>query len=293
MYGGNGVKKKIFTGILICSLILSIVGCGSKKVENSAEMNENTTQEMIQEENDDAEISQLEADRMTREEVIEKYMKPMQSVKSEFDDCKDPNQIVSLAQEYNALAVDGFYAYKGAEGSSPEIEILPRRMYLAKRAFYNRLQEMLPEYDEMYLSYNEEGCNEEALDPEASDVVILLCKTDSVNDCKVITDFCLMYDGGDTVIKGAVSDYTDANIGEITVYRDRIEFVEVGFKSYTFFNRNGSSLDYDTIYYDFDTNIERDNFGYEFESAYWSPNLNADEDFLLNLMLILDYKTKE
>lgn len=287
------MKRKIFTGMLICSLILSSVGCGSKKAEQPAEINDDITQEVIQEESDDEDLGQPEAGSMTREEVIEKYMKPMQALKSEFDDCNEPDKIVSLAKEHGVLAVEGFYAYKNSVGSNPEIDILPRRMYLAKRAFYNGLQEMLPEYNEMYLSYNEEGCNEEALDPEASDVVILLCKTDSVNDCKVITDFCLMYDGGDTVIKGAVSDYTDANIGEITVYNDRIEFVEVGFKSYTFFNRNGSSLDYDTTYYDFDTNIEREDYGYTFDSAYWSPNLEADEDFLLNVMLILDYKTRQ
>lgn len=284
--------KRLYMMMLAASLSVGMLaGCGKKSDDVQKEETVATEKEETAADND-SESDTGEYENMTREEVMEKYYKPMEQLLSEYNATTKPSEIESIAQEYNKLAVEGRTAYINATGTAPKSEFIPRREYIAKEAFYSVAKDRLSDYDEMYISYSiDEGEDDNgepaptniisrsddeiaSITPEASDSVLYLVKRED----SAVTDFLLIKDGGKDTLEVNVSDYTDSKIIDVLVFGDYIVFDKPeSYTAYIIYKYTSNSLELIEEYYDYDAFHGYPDFWYQndkLEDLYH----NASED---------------
>lgn len=263
------MKRILVTVMLVVMCLGILAGCGKddSSEEQATGKDENiATEERTTERDTYTEELPETTYNMTREEVHETYFLPMEDLKAEYEEATDPDEIERIAQEYNTLAVEGRLAYMEATGDAPKISFIPRREYLLKSTYYRVANERAQEYEKIFMSYtfDEDDGNEfpsnmmvltgngnVSIDPEASDSLVYMIKTEKIDKNRNVTGFFIAKNGGTEVLEAAIKDYTDEEILELLVRGDYIIFRKRG-GGHILYKNTGDRLELEAEYYDYD-----------------------------------------
>lgn len=298
------MKKRMLIFMLAGTCILAAAGCGKKEEAQPEEVQQETVQEDVEETVEEETQEQATTGSMSREEFVEKYYKPMEELKSEYESCTDPDEIEHLAQEYNKLALESMDVYAETMGGEMSIDFIPRRQYLVNMAYYSGARDYFLQYDDVYISYTDEGDMDEevekeydnfiikhengnvTINPEVSDSILFFTKDIPDDNSGNLESFCLVYDGGKTILQANISDYTDAGVRDIQVFGNTVVFLKSdGNASRIIFNWNGKDLEKTEEYYSFDdinTIPEIETNGYICDEIFWNE-FTEPEDGLRRL----------
>lgn len=291
------MKKTIITMLIAGMCVVSLVGCGHK---SSDKQNETKKETNVEKNDTKKNNNKNTSKKMTREEVLEKYFKPMEELKSNYEVATDPSEIEKTAKEYNELALKGREAYIAATGSAPKIELFPRREYLAKMAFYNVVQECAADYEEMFVAYTATERSDEyaekynpnprgiisrsddeqiaEIDPEDSDSLVYLVNYER-NDKgqRWISNVLIIKDGGKSKLEVNIEDYTEEQVSDLLVSNEHIALMSgMSFKLYSY---SGRKLKLEEEYFNFENVFHAPHYGYS-NQRYEGYSHGIDEDAL-------------